>query len=110
MTGQHVSATNRKTRLRRQINRRAIQEKKGSDMHVTTKAVRALDADKLQALIDEGFTFVTTRFNQAISEIVVVRGSTVDVQFPETAYATPVRIDTITAVHKPELDDDEEAA
>lgn len=79
-------------------------------MHVTTKAVRTLDADKLQALIDEGFTYVTTRFNRTLAEIVVVRGSTVDVQFPETAYATPVRIDTIIEVHKPELDDDEEAA
>lgn len=77
-------------------------------MQVTTKAVRNLDLDKLQALIDEGFTYVTTKFNREISKVVEVRGGVVHAQFPGIAYATPVRIDTVIAVHKPELDDDEE--
>ncbi|MFP7366311.1 hypothetical protein SFC07_11160 [Corynebacterium callunae] len=71
-------------------------------MKVTTKPVRHLDADQLQALVDKGWTHITTRYIQEASEIVEIRGDTVDVQVPERAYAIPLSIVAITAVHKPE--------
>lgn len=77
-------------------------KKKGSAMQVTTKPVRNLDPDELQALIDDGFTYVTTKLNRDLAEVVEVRGGSVDVQFPGAEYVTPIRISTIIAVHKPD--------
>ncbi len=71
-------------------------------MKVTTKPVRDLDPDTLQALIDDGFNYITTKFNEERAEISMIRGNTVDVQFPNAAYATPIRVDSIRAVHKPD--------
>lgn len=83
----------------------ALQEPKnpkGFVMKVTTKPVRDLDPDTLQALIDDGFNYITTKFNEELAEISMIRGNTVDVQFPNAAYATPIRVDSIRAVHKPD--------
>lgn len=72
-------------------------------MNVTTKAVKNLPAERLQELFDDGYCFVSTRATQqALAEIVEIGRSTIRVQLPDVAYVTPIRLNAVSAVHKPE--------
>lgn len=74
-------------------------------MDVITKSVKSLDAPQLQVLVDEGWTQISTKFVEGLAEIISISGASVVVQYPTVAYATPIRIDAISAVHKPIADD-----
>lgn len=69
-------------------------------MDVITKPVKNLDAYQLQVLVDEGWTQVSTKFVEGLAGIISIQGTSVVVQYPTVAYATPIRIDAISAVHK----------
>lgn len=72
-------------------------------MNVITRAVKELDAEKLQELFDDGYCFVSTRATQQVlAEIVEIGKSIIRVQLPDVAYVTPIRISAVSAVHKPE--------
>lgn len=70
-------------------------------MEFTTKSARRLDRDKLQALIDEGWNWISTKMHEEPGEIVSVHDSFTAARFPGRPYPTPIRTSAITAVHQP---------
>lgn len=70
-------------------------------MEFSVICVDALDSDQLQAYIDDGYSFIRTRYHPEMSEISEIQGDSVFAQFPGIAYVTPIRISAVIAVGKP---------